>query len=155
AIRSILDQDFTDLELIVVDNASTDATGEIARRYAAADPRVRYHRNPENVGAARNFALALELARGRYFKWAAYDDWLEPSFLRRCVEVLEREPDVTLVFPSTNVWDESGNLVRRYRHPSDIMSRRPERRFFHRSEEHTSELQSRENLVCRLLLEKK
>lgn len=131
AIRSILDQDFTDLELIVVDNASTDATGEIARRYAAADPRVRYHRNPENVGAARNFALALELARGRYFKWAAYDDWLEPSFLRRCVEVLEREPDVTLVFPSTNVWDESGNLVRRYRHPSDIMSRRPERRFFH------------------------
>lgn len=131
AARSILDQTFADLELIIVDNASTDATGAIAERLAASDPRVRYYRNPRNIGAARNFNRAFELARGRYFKWAAYDDWLEPTFLSRCVEVLEREPGTALVFPATNVYDESGNLLKRYRHPDGLMSGRPAQRFFH------------------------
>jgi glycosyltransferase involved in cell wall biosynthesis len=130
AVRSVLEQDFGDFELIIVDNASDDATADIARRFAASDPRVRYHRNAENIGAARNHQAALALARGRYFKWTTYDDWLEPSFLRRCVDVLEREPDVALVFPSTNVWDEEGNLLTRYRHPSEFMSARASRRYF-------------------------
>jgi glycosyltransferase involved in cell wall biosynthesis len=131
AARSILDQTFGDLELIILDNASDDATGAIAERLAAADPRVRYERNPHNIGAARNFNRAVELARGRYFKWAAYDDWLEPTFLSRCVDVLEREPGTSLVFPATNVYDESGKLLKRYRHPDGLGSDRPAERFFH------------------------
>jgi glycosyltransferase involved in cell wall biosynthesis len=130
AVQSILHQDFRDFELIIVDNASDDATADVAQRFAASDPRVRYHRNAENIGAARNHLLALSLARGRYFKWATYDDWIEPSFLRRCVDVLERQPDIALVFPSTNVYDEEGNLLTRYRHPSEFTSARASRRFF-------------------------
>ncbi len=131
AVQSILDQDFADFELIIVDNASDDATGAISERLAASDPRVRYHRNPQNIGAARNFCLAFELARGRYFRWAAYDDWLEPSYLSRCVDVLEREPDTVLVFPSTNVFDEAGNLLKQYRYPIGLTSDRVTQRFFH------------------------
>lgn len=130
AVRSILDQGFADLELIIVDNASDDGTAAIAERMVAADQRVRYHRNPENIGAALNFCRAFELARGRYFKWAAYDDWLEPSFLTRCVEVLDREPETVLVFPSTNVYDESGELLRRYQHPDGLTSGPIADRFF-------------------------
>jgi glycosyltransferase involved in cell wall biosynthesis len=130
AARSILDQDFRALELIIVDNASDDATAAIAERLVAADSRVRFYRNPRNLGASRNFCRAFELARGRYFKWAAYDDWLEPTFLSACLEVLEREPQTVLVFPGTNVYDESGDLLRRYRHPAGLTSSSPAKRFF-------------------------
>jgi glycosyltransferase involved in cell wall biosynthesis len=130
AVRSVLAQDYRDFELIIVDNASDDGTQAVAERLAAADSRVLYHRNPENVGAARNFCLAFELARGRYFRWAAYDDWLEPTYLSRCVDVLEREPDAVLVFPGTNVYDEDGNLVKQYRHPAGLTSDRVAERFF-------------------------
>jgi hypothetical protein len=131
AVRSILDQDFQDFELIIADNASDDATGAISERLAASDPRVRYHRNAENIGAARNFCLAFELARGRYFKWAAYDDWLEPTYLTRCVDVLDREPGTVLVFPGTNLYDESGSLLKQYRHPAGLTSEQVTQRFFH------------------------
>lgn len=97
AIDSVLAQTVQDLELIVCDNASTDGTEAICREYAARDPRVRYARNPENLGAARNFNLAFELARSPYFKWIAADDALEPRFLERTLERLEREPDTVAV----------------------------------------------------------
>ena len=63
AIDSILKQSFEDFELLIQDNASTDATGEICRAYAASDARVRYVRNPQNVGAAGNYNLVFERAR--------------------------------------------------------------------------------------------
>lgn len=131
AARSILDQEFTSLELIIVDNASDDGTRLIAERLAASDSRVRYYRNPTNIGAARNFCRAFELAGGRYFKWAAYDDWLEPTFLSSCVNVLDQEPGTVLVFPGTNVYDESGRFLRQYRHPSGLTSSAVSQRFFH------------------------
>src|SRR3954469_11982595 len=62
AIDSILAQTFTDLELIVCDNASTDSTEQIVRNYAARDPRVRYHKNERDVGPAGNHNIAFSLA---------------------------------------------------------------------------------------------
>jgi glycosyltransferase involved in cell wall biosynthesis len=131
AARSVLEQDYEQVELIIVDNASDDATPAIAERLAAADERVRYYRNPENVGAARNFCRAFELAQGPYFKWAAYDDWLEPNYVSACVDVLQRQPGTVLVFPGTNIYDETGQLLKRYRYPAGIMSDQVSRRFFH------------------------
>jgi glycosyltransferase involved in cell wall biosynthesis len=96
AIDSLLAQTYRDFELIITDNASTDGTEAICRARAARDPRVRYYRNASNVGAMHNFNRVVELARGEYFKWAAHDDLHEPAFLERCVEALERRPDVVL-----------------------------------------------------------
>ncbi|MGH8296641.1 MAG: glycosyltransferase family 2 protein, partial [Steroidobacteraceae bacterium] len=83
AIRSALEQTLGDLELILCDNASSDRTAEICCDHAARDPRVRYFRNPRNLGAAANYNLAFSHARGRYFKWLAHDDCMLPSFLAK------------------------------------------------------------------------
>jgi glycosyltransferase involved in cell wall biosynthesis len=114
ALDSLLAQTFTDFELLILDNASTDSTGEIAAEYAARDERIRYHRNAENVGAGPNFNLAFELTSGRYFKWAAHDDLLHPDFLERCVDALERDPDAVLAYPRTRIIGEDGEPIEDY-----------------------------------------
>lgn len=94
AIESLLGQTYHDFELIISDNASTDATEAICREYAARDPRVRYYRQPENRGANWNFNEVFRLARGELFKWAAYDDLCEPTLVKKCVAVLDAQPGV-------------------------------------------------------------
>lgn len=108
AIESILSQTFTDFRLIIVDNASTDATSEIARQAARHDERVRYVRNTENIGAAANFNKAFRHATGPYFKWAAADDVCRPTFLDRCVELLDSDPDAVLAYPDPLFVNASG-----------------------------------------------
>jgi glycosyltransferase involved in cell wall biosynthesis len=114
ALDSLVEQSFTDYELVILDNASTDGTAAIALEYEARDSRIRYHRNPENIGAARNFNLAFELTSGRYFKWAADDDLMRPSFLERCVAALEGEPRAVLAYPQARIIDERGEPVLDY-----------------------------------------
>jgi glycosyltransferase involved in cell wall biosynthesis len=98
AIESILAQTTDDWELVVCDNASTDGTQDIVEGFAARDARVRYLRNPTNLGAAANYNRCLEEARGRYFKWMAHDDWLSANYLEACAAVLDTEPDAVLAF---------------------------------------------------------
>jgi glycosyltransferase involved in cell wall biosynthesis len=111
ALDSLLEQSFTDYELVILDNASTDGTSAIALEYAARDGRIRYHRNAVNIGAARNFNLAFELTSGRYFKWAADDDLVRPRFLERCVAALEEEPRSVLAYAKARIIDERGEPV--------------------------------------------
>lgn len=114
AIDSILAQTLRDLELVIVDNCSTDDTREICEHYAMRDRRVAYYRNDRNLGLAPNFNRAFSLTTSDYFKWASYDDVLAPEFCRRCVDVLERESDVVLVYSRAIEIDASGNRVRPY-----------------------------------------
>jgi glycosyltransferase involved in cell wall biosynthesis len=95
-IDSILGQSFTDLELIISDNASTDRTGEICEEYARRDRRVRYFRNARNLGAGPNYDGCFHRARGTYFKWAAHDDSLAPDYLAKAVTALDAAPDAVL-----------------------------------------------------------
>ena len=95
-IDSILGQSFTDLELIISDNASTDRTGEICEEYARRDGRVRYFRNARNLGAGPNYDSCFHRARGTYFKWAAHDDSLAPDYLAKAVAALDAAPDAVL-----------------------------------------------------------
>jgi glycosyltransferase involved in cell wall biosynthesis len=114
AIDSILAQTYTDLELIISDNASTDRTQEICLRYAQNDQRIRYYRNDSNLGGAPNHNIVFRLAKGEYFKWAAYDDKLAPDFLLKCVEVLDKHPDVVLCMSQTDLIDEHGKHLRHF-----------------------------------------
>ena len=104
AIQTHLDQTFTDFELVITDNCSTDGTEQICREFAARDERVRYLRNDENVGAAGNFQKAFHHSTGEYFRWAAHDDHIAPTYLERCVAVLDRHPDAAVVFPGMSVY---------------------------------------------------
>jgi glycosyltransferase involved in cell wall biosynthesis len=113
ALDSILRQDYPDFELIISDNASTDATQSICQEYAARDARIRYFRNEKNIGASGNYNRVFELSRGEFFKWISHDDECAPSFLKRCLEIFESAPDdVVLVCSSSQMIDESGQLIR-------------------------------------------
>ncbi len=125
-LDSLLAQTYRDFELIICDNASTDETEAIARDYAARDTRVRYQRNETNIGGSANYNLTFELARGRYFKWAAHDDLCAPTFLERCVAALEDDPDVVLAYTQARAIDSAGHIVKDYpgkRHFGDAQAR--------------------------------
>ena len=111
AIESILRQTFSDFELIISDNASSDATERIARAYASRDQRIRYVRSSGNLGASANFRRVFELASGRYFKWAADDDVCAPTFVEKCVRLLDTDPSVVLAYSRAALIDGSGNSL--------------------------------------------
>lgn len=111
ALDSLLAQDFTDFEVVVCDNASTDSTPDLVRRYAARDPRVRYLRNPEDVGQIENFNLAFRQSRGEYLRWMGADDWLEPSYARLCVAALDARPDAVGVTTQWRFMDDAGRVT--------------------------------------------
>lgn len=114
AIESVLAQSYTDFELVICDNASTDATPVIGEAFARQDPRVRYHRNPRNLGAAPNYNRAFALSRGRYVKWLAHDDRIEPDYLRQTVAALDQRPELVLCNTAVDVIDEAGALIGSY-----------------------------------------
>lgn len=130
AIQSIQAQTFEEFELVISDNASTDRTEEICRRYADTDSRIRYVRHDANGGAAGNFNHALRLATAPYFRWACDDDVLLPTNLERCVAVLDAEPETVLVAPRTTVIDAVGDTVadQSWLRRLDLRSPRPSRR---------------------------
>ena len=89
AIESILAQTFTDFELIISDNASTDSTHEICQSFSKKDNRIRIFKQEKNIGVHRNFYFLLSQARGEYFAWAAVDDYLDKDFMEKNLKVLE------------------------------------------------------------------
>jgi glycosyltransferase involved in cell wall biosynthesis len=111
AIGSILSQEGVDLELIIGDNGSTDATSIICREVAAGDRRVRYLRSEVNRGAAWNYNRLVDEARGQYFKWTAHDDAIGPGYLRGCLSVLEEHPDVVLCQSLSAEIDQDGGVT--------------------------------------------
>lgn len=132
ALDSILAQSFTDFELLISDNASTDGTERICREYAAADSRVHYTRWDVNEGAARNYNRLVEMASGKYFKWAAHDDICAPGLLGQCVAALDSSPpSVVLCYPKTILIDENGAKVGTYKDNMDLRLPQPHQRLHH------------------------
>jgi glycosyltransferase involved in cell wall biosynthesis len=111
ALDSLLKQDFTDFELIISDNASTDSTQEICQEYSARDGRIRYYRNKENIGAVKNFNRLFELASGQYFMWAAADDLWADTFISECIKGLETTPAAVLCCTRLEFIDLNGNPI--------------------------------------------
>ncbi len=113
AIDCLLGQTFTDLELIISDNGSTDATPEICRRAAARDARVTVLRSDENHGLAWNHNRVAAAARGEYFMWASDDDRFAPDYLDRCVAVLDADPGIVYCYGETILTDSNGRILAR------------------------------------------
>ncbi len=111
AVKSVLNQTFTNFELIISDNASTDRTQQICLDYASKDQRIRYYRNQKNVGAPKNYNKTFELSNSKYFKWAAYDDVLHPEYLRKCVSALEKDAEIVGCHSKTARIDKDGNFL--------------------------------------------
>lgn len=129
ALDSLLSQTYTDFELVISDNASTDRTAEICAAYTARDPRIRYHRNAKNIGVDRNFNRTFEVSQGQYFRWAAADDLCAPTLLERCVEVLDARQDVVLCYPKSRYIDDQGGFLRDFEDHLRIELPEPHKRF--------------------------
>lgn len=110
SIASILAQTYTDFELIICDNASTDRTADICLAYSEKDSRVRYHRNATNIGGSKNANLTVSFARGEFFRWAAHDDFCAPELIAKCVEVLDQDPSIVLCSTQVFEIDEDGKV---------------------------------------------
>ena len=111
AIDSILGQTYEDFELVISDNASTDNTQNICLDYKAQDSRIRYQRSKENVGAPPNYNRVFLLSKGQYFKWAAHDDVMAPTYLEKCMNVLENDSSIVLCQSKVGRIDEDGKIV--------------------------------------------
>lgn len=104
-IESALNQTFRDIEVVIVDNASTDRTWECVQKYAARDVRVRVFQNPRNLGPVENWRRCLKEARGRLGKLLFSDDVIYPEYLTRTVPLLE-DPDVGFAFSAMHIGSE-------------------------------------------------
>lgn len=116
-IESALAQTFTDFELLIVDDASPDETGQVVARYR--DARLRYVRSERNAGVEENWNRCLRFARGRYFKLLPHDDLIAPDCLAREVAVLEADHDerLALVFCARRIIDSRSRAVMTRRYP--------------------------------------
>lgn len=111
ALDSLLAQDYQDFELIISDNASTDATGEICQEYASRDKRITYNRAEQNKGASWNFNRVLELSNGEFFMWAGHDDIWHKSFVSECLTKLQKEPDAVICYCYSQTITSEGQIV--------------------------------------------
>ncbi|MBX3324391.1 MAG: glycosyltransferase [Nitrospira sp.] len=128
-IDSILAQTYTDFELIISDNCSTDGSREICRHYVERDSRVRFFPSDVNKGWAGNYRRVFELARGPYFRWAPSDDVFAPESVAACVEVLDAHPDAVLCYPKTILIDGTGSIIEPYEDNLNLRSDSPVVRF--------------------------
>lgn len=112
-IRSVLNQSFRDMEVILLDDASSDHSMEVLQRYQQEDPRVSaVVRNEQNSGSPfRQWKKGMELARGTYIWIAESDDYADCSFLRKTVSLLEQYPAAAYCFTGSYVVDESGHVL--------------------------------------------
>ncbi len=129
AVRSILDQTYPDLELIISDNASADRTKEISLDLAAQDSRIRYTENSRNIGAAGNYNRLFAMATGSYFRWANADDISAPELHAKCLAVLEANPDAVLAYGKTRIIDSDGVVTADYDDNMDLQQERPSDRY--------------------------
>jgi glycosyltransferase involved in cell wall biosynthesis len=98
ALESLVNQTVSDIEIIISDNASTDTTPEICRRYTEQDQRIVYYRQLTTIPAVDNFLFVLSKARAPYFIWAAHDDVRSLNFIEKLLPVLEANRSAVLAF---------------------------------------------------------
>ncbi|HEV7282036.1 MAG TPA: glycosyltransferase family 2 protein [Pirellulaceae bacterium] len=113
ALTSLLSFSGPSFQIVVVDNASTDRTGEIAADFARRDARVRYVRNDRNIGALPNFLRTLELAESPFFMWASDDDAWQANYLAELHAALTARPDAVLATAAAIHWSAEGAYVGR------------------------------------------
>jgi glycosyltransferase involved in cell wall biosynthesis len=131
-LRCLLNQSFSDFELIISDNASTDATDRICREFAQRDGRIRYSRNEQNTGLAANHNRVFSLSRGEFFKWVAHDDEYLPQMIERCIEVFDSAPrSVCVVYTQCETIDERSNSIGIRSDLVENRDTRPHRRLAH------------------------
>jgi glycosyltransferase involved in cell wall biosynthesis len=111
SLDSCLAQTYTDWEMIIVDDCSTDETPAIISAYVALDARIRSVRNPTNLRLPRSLNVGFATARGKYFTWTSDDNRYRPHALRTMAYVLDHNPDYDLVYSDYSAIDDDGAFL--------------------------------------------
>jgi glycosyltransferase involved in cell wall biosynthesis len=129
AIDSLLTQSYADIELLISDNASPNPrVREICERYARQDKRVRYFRQPSNIGMFENFNYVYQNTNSPFFMWASDDDWWEPQYVERGMSALAAHPAFSAWACQYDRVQENGTILKAYPPITDRASRGNKRR---------------------------
>ncbi len=113
AIDSVLNQSFKDFELIIIDDASSDATQQLVKDYIQKDDRIRYFKNDHNLGISKSRNRGCSLARANYIAMLDSDDWwLKQDKLLKQVKLLDSKPMIGLVGTGIVLYDEKDNFIK-------------------------------------------
>ncbi|HQQ67063.1 MAG TPA: glycosyltransferase family 2 protein [Thermotogota bacterium] len=105
-VDSALAQTYSDFEVVISDNCSTDGTWEVLQTYAEKDDRVKVFRNERNIGPVRNWKRCIDEARGEYGKILWSDDLIAPNFLEKTLPYLDSDPGAGFVFTAAEIFSE-------------------------------------------------
>jgi len=109
-IESILKQTFVDFEIIISNNASTDKTSDICKKFTSIDSRIKYFNQSKNIGMLNNYSFVLEKAKGKYFMWIAADDLLSgKDYLSKMLKKFN--DNIDYAFPEVNIIDDKDNVI--------------------------------------------
>ena len=97
SIDSLLSQTYQNIEIIISDNASTDATKDFCIKLSMMDERIKYIRHGVNNGPTFNFNYVLEHSTGKYFMWLGDDDWIDNAYIDECLNALINNNELSLV----------------------------------------------------------
>jgi len=111
SLACILNQTFRDFVLIISDDASTDGSGEICRKYAEKDTRIKYIKHEINIGISRNMQFLLSIAETEFFMWAGDDDLYDPNFIKYHIDSLIKNQEAVSAFGSCVLIDETGKKI--------------------------------------------
>ncbi len=120
AIECALNQTYPNLEILISDNHSTDHTESTVARYQ--DQRVKYIKQPKNIGANNNFNFCFSEARGEFVLLLLDDDMIDPDFIEACMNAAELLDNVGLVRTGTRIIDMEGNILMQRENPASGMS---------------------------------
>jgi glycosyltransferase involved in cell wall biosynthesis len=123
ALRSIVGQSHANIEIVVSDNASTDATADIIRQYAGRFRRFRCFRQPATLPVFDNFRFLFDQAQGEFFFWAPHDDYWDPRYIETGVTLLSAEPAASMVMGTVRYFNEHGKEILRYDPPYRLSHR--------------------------------
>lgn len=110
-IESVINQTYQNWEMLVVDDCSTDSSWEVIKKFTQKDERIKIFRNEENIGLIKNWEFLIDQSRGEYIAFLEGDDVFLPENLARKIEILEKFPEVRMVYSNFSVVDDSGKII--------------------------------------------
>ncbi|NLG52731.1 MAG: glycosyltransferase, partial [Clostridiales bacterium] len=111
SIQSVINQTYSNWELIIVDDASTDSSPDIIREFAKTDNRIRFITNPTNQKLPESLNIGFRQASGEYLTWTSDDNLYAGDAFKIMAEALDEEPEYGMVFCDISYIDENGDIT--------------------------------------------